>query len=131
MQIEIIFLETLYFIKWYFNSIYMLLHFQLRYETRWDRRMRYLYPCEKTSIWSSTTESFMNRRKGYRRRGCIRGYLVPLIKLIAACIVVGFGISLIYICGLTLKWVWSQLTLKIIAFVFLVLVGLSLQLFRP
>ena len=104
---------------------------QLRYETRWDRRMRYLYPCEKASIWSTTTESFMDRRKGYRRRGCIRGYIVPLLKLIAACIVVGFGITLLYVSGLILKWFWSQLTVKIIVIMILVLVGLSLQLFRP
>ena len=93
--------------------------------------MSYLYPCEKSSIWSSTTESFIDRRKGYRRRGCIRGYVVPLIKLVAACIMVGFGISLLYVTGLTLKWIWAQLTLKIICIVFLILVALSLQLFRP
>ena len=103
----------------------------MRYEARWDQRMRYLYPCEESSIWSTTTESLMERRKGYRRRGCVRGYIVPLIKLIAACTLVGFGITLLYVCGLMLKWVWSQLTLKIMFFIFITLMGLSLKLFRP
>ena len=56
---------------------------------------------------------------------------MPLLKLIVACFVVGLGISLLYVCIGFLKWVWSQLTLNVIAFVFLVLVALSLQLFRP
>ena len=124
--------QYIYFFKcWKCFFCNYILCFQLRYETRWDRRMKYLEPYEKNSIWSSTTETFMSRRKGYRRRGCIRGYLVPLIKLFAACTVVGFGLSLFYVCCLTLNWIWSQLTLKIIAFIFLVLIGLSLQLFRP
>ena len=93
--------------------------------------MKYLNPCENTSFWASTTESFTARRKGYRRRGCVRGYLVPLLKLFAACILVGFGMSLLYVLGLILRWGWLQLTVKIVAIAFLILVGLSLQLFRP
>ena len=103
--------------------------FKHRYESRWDRRMRYLSPTDRKSIWS--TGISLGRRKGYRRRGLIRGYVVPLLKLLAAIFVVGLGIFAFYLIFIFGLWIWSLMTLKIAAFMGLAFLGFCLQLFRP
>ena len=66
-----------------------------------------------------------------RRRGLVRGYLVPLLKLLAALFVVSLGMFAVYLLCLALIWVWSMMTLKAAGIIGLVFLGCCLQLFRP
>ena len=66
-----------------------------------------------------------------RRRGLIRGYVVPLFKLFAALFVVGLLFFAAYLLSLALLWMWSMMTLKTAGIIGLVFLGCCLQLFRP
>jgi len=107
--------------------------FRQRYDNRWNRRSRYLYPGDRPSIWSALSLTAMtSRRKGHRRRrGLIRGYVVPFFKLFAALFVVGLLFFAAYLLSLALLWMWSMMTLKTAGIIGLVFLGCCLQLFRP
>ena len=101
--------------------------FKHRYENRWDRRMRYLQPAESSFLWTT-----FNRRKRYRRRGIVRGYIVPLLKLFAAMILVSFP----HVSTLSLFLNYWHLpgpfmTFKVTVFCIMGVLICLLQLFRP
>lgn len=122
--------------------------FKTRYEARWDKRTKVLLPADRgreslrgglaalaNLFYVSVFGPCSQRRKATvrlkRRRGLIRGCLVPLLKLLVAMALAGFALSSLYCLSLLMTWLWSMVTLKATAVGFFVLLGWCLKQFRP
>lgn len=92
--------------------------FKTRHETKnWN--MNYLHPETGNRVFTATKRTILNR------------YVYPLARAGGCIVAIIFLIFLLYLSCLFLHGIWLMLTSQVLVFVFLGIVVLCLQIFRP
>lgn len=89
--------------------------FKWRNEKKWNRGVQFLQP-------SNTT---------YESKEFVRDYLIPAAKLLGILAALIALLILLHVGYLTSGWIWANLTFKVVLFIYVMLMGLFLCLFRP
>ena len=89
--------------------------FKWRKERKWNRKHAFLHPVNST----------------LKKVEFVRHYLIPFGKAMAILTALACGVLLLHFCYVMSGWIWEQLTVKVIIFIYVTIMILFLALFRP